>query len=58
MARKATNLDHAGTYASAIEDPNVKYAIESIIKACRSFPQDINTLYADGDGLQRRLGIH
>lgn len=57
MARKATNLDDAETYASAIEDPNVKHAIESIIKACKSFAQDINTLYSDVDDLQRRLGI-
>ena len=47
MARKATNLDDAKSYASAIEDPNVKNAIESLIKAYETFVHDINTLYAD-----------
>jgi hypothetical protein len=57
MARKATNLDDAETYAGGIQDPNVKHAIESIIKACRSFAHDINVLYADVDEIKRRLGI-
>jgi hypothetical protein len=57
MARKATNLDDAETYASGIEDPNVKLAVESVIKACRSFAHDINVLYTDVDEIKRRLGI-
>jgi hypothetical protein len=57
MARKATNLDDARTYASAIEDPNVKHAIEALIKACETFVHDINVLYADVDEIKMRVGI-
>jgi hypothetical protein len=57
MARKATNLDDAETYAAGIVDPNVKNAIDAIIKACRSFAQDINVLYSDVHDINRKLGI-
>jgi len=57
MARKATNLDDARTYAAGIADPNVQHAIEAIIKACETFAHDINVLYADVDEIQRRLGL-
>jgi hypothetical protein len=57
MARKATNLEDARTYAAGIADPNVQRAIEAIIKACETFAHDINVLYADVDEIQHRLGL-
>ena len=57
MARKATNLDDARTYAAGITDANVQHAIEAIIRACEGFANEITELYQNVDDIQRKLSI-